>query len=114
MVGIASAAIYSVLVPISEATTLTLDDLNAGTGYMFLGEIFRVDLYTCDNCMLIWSSFWMGLLVLATTGFAVWKASRLPFEYSGHYGNSSLGALYEEQWAVDREQDLAYASIISL
>ncbi|KAK5170585.1 uncharacterized protein LTR77_005173 [Saxophila tyrrhenica] len=36
MVGIASAAIYSVLVPISEATTLTLDDLNAGTGYMFL------------------------------------------------------------------------------
>ena len=35
-VGIASAAIYSVLVPISEATTLTLDDLNAGTGYMFL------------------------------------------------------------------------------
>lgn len=36
MVGIASAAIYSVLVPISEATSLTLDDLNAGTGYMFL------------------------------------------------------------------------------
>lgn len=36
MVGIASAAIYSVLVPISEATNLTLDDLNAGTGYMFL------------------------------------------------------------------------------
>ena len=35
-VGIASAAIYSVLVPISEATSLTLDDLNAGTGYMFL------------------------------------------------------------------------------
>jgi MFS family permease len=36
MVGIASAAIYSVLVPISEATNLTLDDLNSGTGYMFL------------------------------------------------------------------------------
>ncbi|KAF2725314.1 MFS general substrate transporter [Polychaeton citri CBS 116435] len=36
MVGIASAAIYSVLVPISEATGLTLGDLNAGTGYMFL------------------------------------------------------------------------------
>ncbi|KAL9077585.1 MAG: hypothetical protein Q9157_003309 [Trypethelium eluteriae] len=36
MVGIASAAIYSVLVPISQATGLTLDDLNDGTGYMFL------------------------------------------------------------------------------
>ncbi|KAL9082639.1 MAG: hypothetical protein Q9165_008837 [Trypethelium subeluteriae] len=34
MVGIASAAIYSVLVPISQATGLTLDDLNDGTGYM--------------------------------------------------------------------------------
>ncbi|EXJ93353.1 hypothetical protein A1O1_01745 [Capronia coronata CBS 617.96] len=36
MVGIASAAIYSVLVPISDATGMTLGDLNAGTGYMFL------------------------------------------------------------------------------
>ncbi len=36
MVGIASAAIYSVLEPISEDTGLTLGDLNAGTGYMFL------------------------------------------------------------------------------
>jgi len=34
MVGIASAAIYSVLVPVSEATGLTLGDLNSGTGYM--------------------------------------------------------------------------------
>ena len=33
-VGIASAAIYSVLEPIEKATGLTLDDLNAGTGYM--------------------------------------------------------------------------------
>lgn len=36
MVGIASAAIYSVLTPISDATGLTLGDLNDGTGYMFL------------------------------------------------------------------------------
>ncbi|KAK4542452.1 hypothetical protein LTR36_006704 [Oleoguttula mirabilis] len=36
MVGIASAAIYSVLEPIADATGLTLADLNAGTGYMFL------------------------------------------------------------------------------
>lgn len=33
-VGIASAAIYSVLIPIEEDTDLTLNDLNAGTGYM--------------------------------------------------------------------------------
>ncbi|RFU35916.1 hypothetical protein B7463_g482, partial [Scytalidium lignicola] len=36
MVGIASAAIYSVLEPISDDTGLTLGDLNSGTGYMFL------------------------------------------------------------------------------
>ncbi|KAF2474854.1 MFS general substrate transporter [Lindgomyces ingoldianus] len=36
MVGIASAGIYSVLEPISEDTGLTLNDLNQGTGYMFL------------------------------------------------------------------------------
>jgi MFS family permease len=36
MVGIASAAIYSVLEPIADDTGLTLGDLNAGTGYMFL------------------------------------------------------------------------------
>lgn len=35
-VGIASAAIYSVITPISEATSLTVDELNTGTGYMFL------------------------------------------------------------------------------
>ncbi|KAL9121533.1 MAG: hypothetical protein Q9187_001904 [Circinaria calcarea] len=34
MVGIASAAIYSVLEPIADDTGLTLGDLNAGTGYM--------------------------------------------------------------------------------
>lgn len=36
MVGIASAAIYSVLEPIADDTGLTLSQLNAGTGYMFL------------------------------------------------------------------------------
>ena len=34
MVGIASAAIYSVLEPIAEDTGLTLGDLNSGTSYM--------------------------------------------------------------------------------
>lgn len=34
--GVSSAAIYSVFAPISEATGLSLSDLNAGTGYMFL------------------------------------------------------------------------------
>lgn len=36
MVGMSSAAIYSVLEPISADTGLTLSELNAGTGYMFL------------------------------------------------------------------------------
>ncbi|KAI5207719.1 MFS general substrate transporter [Aureobasidium subglaciale] len=36
MVGIASAAIYSILEPIAEETNLTLGNLNSGTGFMFL------------------------------------------------------------------------------
>ncbi len=36
MVGIASAAIYSVLVPISLDTGIPIKTLNEGTGYMFL------------------------------------------------------------------------------
>lgn len=35
-IGIASAAVYSVLEPISRDTGLTVAQLNAGTGYMFL------------------------------------------------------------------------------
>lgn len=34
--GIASASIYSILVPISQDSDLSLDTLNQGTGYMFL------------------------------------------------------------------------------
>ena len=33
-IGITSASIYSVLEPIEKSTGLTLNDLNAGTGYM--------------------------------------------------------------------------------
>lgn len=35
-IGTSSAAIYSILEPIENDTGLTLNDLNAGTGYMFL------------------------------------------------------------------------------
>jgi hypothetical protein len=41
MVGIASAAIYSVLEPIADDTGLTLADLNAGTGYVLIALICR-------------------------------------------------------------------------
>lgn len=34
--GIANSVVYSVLVPLSEALGLTVADLNAGTGYLFL------------------------------------------------------------------------------
>ncbi|KAM0428472.1 hypothetical protein ACHAPT_006832 [Fusarium lateritium] len=36
VIGICSSALYSTLGPLSEATGLTYNDLNSGTGYMFL------------------------------------------------------------------------------
>lgn len=43
-IAISSAAIYSVLEPIFEATSLSIADLNAGTGYMV-----RHTLSPCDS-----------------------------------------------------------------
>jgi hypothetical protein len=42
MVGIASAAIYSVLEPIADDTGLTLADLNAGTGYALTTVLWQM------------------------------------------------------------------------
>ncbi|KAF5231756.1 hypothetical protein FANTH_13278 [Fusarium anthophilum] len=70
-VGIASAAIYSVLVPISIATGLTIGDLVSGTGYMFL---------TFGWGCLIWQPLAQKfgkrpvylLSLLGTTGIMIW------------------------------------------
>lgn len=71
MVGIASAAIYSILEPISDATGLTLADLNNGTGYLFL---------FCGWGCLIWQPLAMQygkrpvylFSILATMGIQIW------------------------------------------
>ncbi|PCD30362.1 hypothetical protein AU210_010044 [Fusarium oxysporum f. sp. radicis-cucumerinum] len=70
-IGIASAAIYSVLVPISAATGLSVSDLNSGTGYMFL---------TFGWGCLIWQPLAQKfgkrpvylLSLLGTTGIMIW------------------------------------------
>ncbi|KAK5134186.1 hypothetical protein LTR08_006846 [Meristemomyces frigidus] len=71
MVGIASAAIYSVLEPIADATGLTLADLNAGTGYMFLA--FGWGCLFWQPLALQYGKRPVYLLsILATLGIQVW------------------------------------------
>lgn len=72
-VAIASAAIYSVLVPIAQDTGLTPGELNAGTGYMFLAFGWGT---------LIWQPFALQygkrpaylLSMLMSLGIMVWVA----------------------------------------
>ncbi|KAL1873120.1 hypothetical protein VTK73DRAFT_1081 [Phialemonium thermophilum] len=61
-IAISSAAIYSVLDPISKATSLSVANLNAGTGYMPLGLAYGkrpVYLLTtlCTIAIMIWAPF---------------------------------------------------------
>ncbi|PSN60646.1 MFS transporter-like protein [Corynespora cassiicola Philippines] len=73
MVGIASAAIYSVLEPISTETGLTLYDLNQGTGYMFL--FFGWGCLIWQPLALQYGKRPMYLLsILATIGTQIWAA----------------------------------------
>ena len=75
-IGIASAAIYSVLEPIANDTGLTLGDLNAGTGYMVRACPHPPDGAKAQRLVAV-STFRMGLLVLAASCAAIWKAARL-------------------------------------
>ncbi|KAL3425467.1 hypothetical protein PVAG01_02258 [Phlyctema vagabunda] len=71
MVGIASAAIYSVLVPIADDTGLSLADLNAGTGYMFLA--FGWGCLFWQPVALQWGKRPVFLFsLLATLGIMLW------------------------------------------
>lgn len=105
MVGIASAAIYSVLVPISEDTGLSLDDLNQGTG--LVEKSFLREKKLADSSQLHVPIFWLGLSDMATTGSAVWKTTRVPVVYSGNARHPDMGTTYQDERSVDRKQDCA-------
>jgi len=84
MVGIASAAIYSVLAPISEDTGLTLADLNAGTGYMFLFFVCR---FVSQSYFVAISEkdTGLGMSLLASRGFAIWKTTSLSLFHDSNF-----------------------------
>ena len=103
MIGIASAAIYSVLVPISDATNLTLADLNAGTGYMFLA-FGGLSLFGTTDVSITDMRDRMGMSNHAASRPPVRKETYLSLLTSGHHWHHDLGSIHQEQWPMDCEQ----------
>ncbi|KAK5057484.1 hypothetical protein LTR84_011484 [Exophiala bonariae] len=72
-VGMASAVVYSVLVPLSVDSGLSVADLNAGTGYMFL--FFGLGCIVFQPLALQYGKRPVYLFsMLATVGIQVWSA----------------------------------------
>ena len=81
-IGIASAAIYSVLEPIAKDTGLTLGELNAGTGYMV-----RCFPYPCGANAKVWQFLFFGW------GCLVWQPLTLQYGKRPAYLLSMLATM---------------------
>lgn len=89
MVGIGSAAIYSVLEPIAKDTGLTLGNLNAGTGYMV------------STVSLFWGSQLKGSQFLfAGWGCLVWQPLALQYGKRPVYLISILATMVSPTYSI--------------
>jgi hypothetical protein len=88
MVGIASAAIYSILTPIANDTGLTLGDLVSA---LYSDSIWSLLIVSaeCWNWIHV-PVFWLGMLGLATFSTAVRKAPSISLQSFGNNGKRSV------------------------
>lgn len=106
-VGVSTAAMYSVFGDIQANSSLTLDNLNQGTGYMV--SLLHTLIPYMMRSGLTWffpvPSARLGLLVLATIRVAIRQTTHIFDQRPGDHGNYDMGTLHHEQCAVDRQQD---------
>jgi hypothetical protein len=119
MVGIASAAIYSILTPISNDTGLTLGDL---VGAVYLDSTWSILIVSVECWDWIYVPvLWLGLLGMAAFGPPIWKAPSVSLQPLGDNGKSNalvllvitriqsitvyndLGTIHKEQRHLDRK-----------